>query len=93
MSWLGRIRTYEALLKAECLPHPPFCYQPKFADYGTNQKVGGGGFEPPKLEAADLQSAPFDHSGNHHYFFLLKQPFEKRWGGLTKAAIILMERQ
>jgi len=22
--------------------------------------------------------------------FLLKQPFEKRWGGLAKAAIILM---
>jgi len=44
--WLGRIRTYEALLKAECLPHPPFCYQPKFADYGTNQKVGGIGFAP-----------------------------------------------
>ena len=23
----------------------------------------GGGFEPPKVEPADLQSAPFDHSG------------------------------
>ena len=23
------------------------------------------GFEPPKLEAADLQSAPFGHSGNY----------------------------
>ena len=28
-------------------------------------EVGGDGFEPPKLEAADLQSAPFGHSGNH----------------------------
>ena len=25
--------------------------------------VGEGGFEPPKLEATDLQSAPFGHSG------------------------------
>ena len=27
--------------------------------------VGSDGFEPPKLEAADLQSAPFGHSGNY----------------------------
>ena len=27
------------------------------------QLVEGGGFEPPKAEPADLQSAPFDHSG------------------------------
>ena len=27
--------------------------------------VGGGGFEPPKQDAADLQSVPFGHSGNH----------------------------
>ena len=26
--------------------------------------VGDGGFEPPKLKATDLQSAPFDRSGN-----------------------------
>ena len=25
--------------------------------------MGSDGFEPPKLEAADLQSAPFGHSG------------------------------
>ena len=25
--------------------------------------VEGGGFEPPKAEPADLQSAPFSHSG------------------------------
>ena len=31
--------------------------------------MGGDGFEPPKLEAADLQSAPFGHSGNHPAFF------------------------
>ena len=26
--------------------------------------VGDGGFEPPKRDATDLQSAPFDRSGN-----------------------------
>ena len=33
-------------------------------------KVGGDGFEPPKASPADLQSAPFGHSGNHPYFFM-----------------------
>ena len=28
-------------------------------------QVGGGGFEPPKQFAADLQSVPFGHSGIH----------------------------
>ena len=27
--------------------------------------MGSDGFEPPKQEAADLQSAPFGHSGNY----------------------------
>ena len=27
--------------------------------------MDGGGFEPPKQLATDLQSAPFGHSGNH----------------------------
>ena len=31
--------------------------------------VGGDGFEPPKASPADLQSAPFGHSGNHPCFF------------------------
>ena len=30
-------------------------------------QVGGGGFEPPKQFAADLQSVPFGHSGIHPY--------------------------
>ena len=30
--------------------------------------VGAGGFEPPKLKATDLQSAPFGHSGNFPYW-------------------------
>ena len=29
--------------------------------------MDGGGFEPPKQVAADLQSVPFGHSGIHPY--------------------------
>jgi hypothetical protein len=29
--------------------------------------MDGGGFEPPKQIAADLQSVPFVHSGIHPY--------------------------
>ena len=29
--------------------------------------VGRGGFEPPKSLTADLQSAPFGHSGTYPY--------------------------
>ena len=29
--------------------------------------MDGGGFEPPKRVATDLQSAPFGHSGTHPY--------------------------
>ena len=31
------------------------------------KKMDGGGFEPPKQIAADLQSVPFGHSGIHPY--------------------------
>ena len=33
------------------------------ATFSTQQMVEGGGFEPPKAEPTDLQSAPFDRSG------------------------------
>ncbi len=33
--------------------------------------VGRGGFEPPKSLTADLQSAPFGHSGTYPYFISL----------------------
>ncbi len=33
-------------------------------------EMGGGGFEPPKQFAADLQSVPFGHSGIHPYVSL-----------------------
>ncbi len=39
------------------IQHPPALSRPK------NHMVEGGGFEPPKAEPADLQSAPFGHSG------------------------------
>ena len=39
------------------LPIPPF----------PQKMVGRGGFEPPKRVAADLQSAPFGHSGTYPY--------------------------
>ena len=35
--------------------------------YFNGTLVGEGGFEPPKLLAADLQSVPFGHSGIHPY--------------------------
>ena len=34
--------------------------------------MGGGGFEPPKQVAADLQSVPFGHSGIRPYMMFLK---------------------
>ena len=47
---------YRGILSPLRLPIPP-----------CRQEVGGGGFEPPKLSAADLQSVPFGHSGIHPY--------------------------
>ena len=38
--------------------------------------VGRGGFEPPKRVAADLQSAPFGHSGTYPY----KLPLDPKGG-------------
>ena len=37
--------------------------------YTNNINVGSGGFEPPKSKTADLQSAPFGHSGNCPFNF------------------------
>ena len=33
----------------------------------NKKEMGGGGFEPPKHYAADLQSVPFGHSGIHPF--------------------------
>ena len=37
------------------------------AKYARAFLVGAGGFEPPKLKAADLQSVPIGHSGTRPY--------------------------
>ncbi len=45
-------------------------------DYQTNvNMVEGDGFEPSKAEPADLQSAPFGHSGTPPNFLLLTTSF------------------
>ena len=33
--------------------------------------MGAGGFEPPKLKAADLQSVPIGHSGTRPYLLFM----------------------
>ena len=60
---------------------------PRGCDFGFLQKkktsvfstlvflVGAGGFEPPKLKAADLQSVPIGHSGT--------RPYSIVWSSLT----------
>ena len=40
--------------------------------------MDGGGFEPPKQIAADLQSVPFGHSGIHPYAKNIKLNSHKR---------------
>ena len=37
-------------------------------DLIAERDVGADGFEPPKSKTADLQSAPFGHSGTHPFF-------------------------
>ena len=48
--------------RASRLLHPAILF-----NYGFRQ-LDGGGFEPPKQNAADLQSVPFGHSGIHPYW-------------------------
>ena len=40
--------------------------------YTSKRRLDGGGFEPPKQFAADLQSVPFGHSGIHPYGYYHK---------------------
>ena len=47
--------TTHGILSPGRLPVPPL----------RQTKLDGGGFEPPKRDATDLQSAPFGHSGTH----------------------------
>ena len=43
--------------------------------YFNGTLVGEGGFEPPKLLAADLQSVPFGHSGIRPIFALISSDY------------------
>ena len=42
-------------------------------NYYSLKQMDGGGFEPPKQFAADLQSVPFGHSGIHPYGVLVHE--------------------
>ena len=39
--------------------------------HGVHTVMDGGGFEPPKRVAADLQSVPFGHSGIRPYLYII----------------------
>ena len=54
----------------------------KAATKVTAFMVEEGGFEPPKRNATDLQSAPFGHSGTLPYSVLLPGVPEPRYAGL-----------
>ena len=45
---------------------PAFLHAPALNGHHA-MEMDGGGFEPPKQFAADLQSVPFGHSGIHPY--------------------------
>ena len=46
-----------------------FRIAPRGDSLSRYRDVGADGFEPPKSKTADLQSAPFGHSGTHPFFF------------------------
>ncbi len=50
--------------------------------------VGRGGFEPPKSSTADLQSAPFGHSGTYPYYIQ-----KNGAGGRTRTPDLLITNQ
>ena len=50
--------------KAEVIPLYDTRPKHNFRTLAKLLLVEGGGFEPPKVEPADLQSAPFGRSGN-----------------------------
>ena len=51
--------------RASRLLHPALLNYIRYALFLEVYQVDGGGFEPPKQFAADLQSVPFGHSGIH----------------------------
>ena len=57
---------YNRILSPARLPVPPRRHN--YIQFTEHNLMGGGGFEPPKQFAADLQSVPFGHSGIHPSF-------------------------
>ena len=53
--------------------------------YFNGTLVGEGGFEPPKLLAADLQSVPFGHSGIRPEFALISSDYNTTDFGKNQA--------
>ena len=53
--------------RASRLLHPAILNYIRFMNKLFIKQMDGGGFEPPKQFAADLQSVPFGHSGIHPY--------------------------
>ena len=56
---------YNRILSPARLPVPPRRHN--YIQFTEHNLMGGGGFEPPKQFAADLQSVPFGHSGIHPF--------------------------
>ena len=64
-------------LRGADLNHRPSGYEPDelpTAPPRDVKLVDGVGFEPTKRNAADLQSAPFNHSGTYPYLFFKNLP-------------------
>ena len=55
--------------------------------------MGRGGFEPPKRDAADLQSAPFGHSGTYPYEIGFSVIQENGAGDGTRTRNLLITNQ
>ena len=66
----------------------PYLHKKKLAAKGY-QLVEEGGFEPPKRDATDLQSAPFGHSGTPPY----KSLIHCGAGGRTRTPDLLITNQ
>ena len=67
--------------------NPPIARQETLALLRSLVLVGEGGFEPPKVQPTDLQSAPFGHSGTLPYSVLLPGVPEPRYAGLGEGGV------
>ena len=57
---------HRGILSPLRLPIPPH-QRNMYIAHRSHMQMDGGGFEPPKQFAADLQSVPFGHSGIHPF--------------------------